>query len=62
MIKEWYDMGKEKRDECGMKGHEFVNHKDIMMSGKMMSENFIKQMDKAFEMWKPKKRFKMHKA
>ena len=62
MIKEWYDMDPEERRECGMKGHEFVNHENIMMSGTQMSENFIKQMDKGFEMWKPKKRFTMHKA
>ena len=61
-IKDWYDMGPEKRQECGVKGQEFVNREDVMMSGKMMSENFIKHMDKAFEMWKPKKRFKMHKS
>ena len=61
-IKDWYDMGPEKRQECGIKGQEFVNREDVMMSGKMMSENFIKHMDKAFEMWKPKKRFKIHKS
>ena len=61
-IKDWYDMGPEKRQECGVKGQEFVNREDVMMSGKMMSENFIKHMDKAFEMWKPKKRFKIHKS
>ena len=62
MIKEWYDMDSEKRKECGMKGYEFVNREDVMMSSTQMSENFIKHMDKGFEMWKPKKRFTMYKS
>ena len=40
-IKEWYDMDKEKRDECGKLGHEFVMGDDSMMSAKNMSQNFI---------------------
>ena len=44
------------------KGYEFVNREDVMMSSTQMSENFIKHMDKGFEMWKPKKRFTMYKS
>ena len=40
-MKEWYDMGAEKRSECGMKGHEFVMGDESMMSAKSMSQNFI---------------------
>tara|TARA_B100000424_G_scaffold206217_1_gene163390 strand:+ start:1038 stop:2417 length:1380 start_codon:yes stop_codon:yes gene_type:complete len=61
-IKDWYDEGKEKRKECGMKGHEFVKSDQSMMSGTAMSENFIKQMDNAFDKWESRKRFSIFKA
>jgi hypothetical protein len=61
-MKDWYDMDSEKRVECGMKGHEFVMRDDVMMSSEAMSQNFIDHMDKAFEMWKPKKRYSIYKV
>ena len=61
-MKEWYDMGAEKRSECGMKGHEFVMGDESMMSAKSMSQNFIEQMDIGFSNWKPRKRFSIFKA
>ena len=57
VLKEWYDMGEEKRNECGMKGHEFVNSDESMMSSTAMSKNFIDQMDVGFDNWKPRKRY-----
>ena len=56
-IKDWYDEGSEKRLEYGNAGHLYVNDKDVMMTGKMMSQNFIDHMDKGLEMWKPRKRY-----
>ena len=56
-IKEWYDMGKEERDNCGMAGHEFVTGEDSMMSAKAMCRNFTDHMNTAFKKWKPRKRF-----
>tara|TARA_Y100001970_G_scaffold289548_1_gene420315 strand:- start:659 stop:2047 length:1389 start_codon:yes stop_codon:yes gene_type:complete len=61
-IKEWHDMDSDERRQCGMKGHEFVNKDDIMMSSKKMCQNFIDHMDKGFEMWKPRKRYSIFKA
>ncbi len=61
-MKEWYDMGKEERDKCGMMGHEFVMSDDAMMSATAMSNLFIDHMDTAFEKWKPRKRFTMFEA
>ena len=61
-LKEWYDTPKEDRIKAGLKGHEFVMSDDAMMSGKAMSENFIKQMDNAFEKWKPRKRYSIFKV
>ena len=61
-MKYWYDMDSEKRNECGMKGYEFVKSDDAMMTAEMMSQNFMDHMDKGFEMWKPRKRYRMFKA
>jgi len=61
-IKEWYDMDKDKREECGKLGHEFVMSDDAMMSSTAMSQNFIDHMDTAFDKWKPRKRYTMFKA
>ena len=61
-IKEWYDMGKEKREECGRLGHEFVMSDDAMMSATAMSNNFVSHMNTAFEKWTPRKRFTMHEV
>ena len=61
-IKEWHDMDSDERRQCGMKGHEFVNKDDIMMSSKKMCQNFIDHMDKGFGMWKPRKRYSIFKA
>ena len=61
-IKDWYDVGAEKRKECGMKGHEFVTGDDSMMSATAMSQNFIDHMDTTFDKWKPRKRYGIFKA
>jgi len=61
-IKDWYDVGKEKRDECGLEGHKFVMGDESMMSAKNMSQNFINHMDTAFNKWKPRKRYSIFKA
>ena len=61
-LKEWYDMGPEKRNECGQLGYEFVMSDDAMMSAKAMSQNFIDHMDTAFEKWTPRKRYTIFKA
>ena len=56
-IKEWYEVPKENRDKCGLKGHEFVMSDDAMMSAKAMSQNFIDHMDRGFKEFKPRKKF-----
>ena len=61
-LKEWYDMGGDKRKERGKLGHEFVMGDDAMMSATAMSNNFISHMDTTFEKWTPRKRFTMHKV
>jgi len=61
-IYDWYKMDVDKRKECGLKGHEFVMTEEIGMSGEQMSKNFIRDMDKAFDMWKPRKRYSIFKV
>jgi glycosyltransferase involved in cell wall biosynthesis len=61
-MKYWYDMDSEKRRECGMKGYEFVNNDESMMSATNMCQNFMDHMDTAFEKWKPRKRYSIFKA
>ena len=61
-IKEWFDMSKEERQKCGLKGHEFVKRDDVMMTAEAMCQNFMDHMDKGFEMWKPRKRYTMYKS
>ena len=61
-MKDWYDMDSEKRQECGMKGYEFVMGEESMMTSKNMCQNFINHMDKGFEKWKPRKRYSMFKV
>ena len=61
-MKEWYDMERDERNGCGMKGHEFVNDDEIMMSSKAMCQNFMNHMDTAFEKFKPRKPFSIFKA
>ena len=61
-MKEWYDEGSDKREECGIQGHEFVMSEDAMQSTKMMSQNFIDQMETAFDKWTPRKRYTLYKT
>ena len=56
-IKQWYEVPKENRDKCGLKGHEFVMSDDAMMSAKAMSQNFIDHMDRCFKEFEPRKKF-----
>ena len=45
-----------------MAGNKYVFDKDVMMTGKMMSQNFIDHMNKGFEMWKSRKRYSIFKV
>ena len=57
VLKEWYDMGPEKRRERGLLGHKFAMSDEAMMSASAMCQNFIDHMDTAFEKWTPRKRY-----
>jgi glycosyltransferase involved in cell wall biosynthesis len=61
-IKHFYDMGKEQREECGFKGHEFVCGDESMMSARWMCKNFTDHMNTAFDKWTPRKRYEIYEV
>ncbi len=61
-IQYWYDLGKEQREECGFKGHEWVCGDEAMMSARAMCGLFIDHMETAFEKWTPRERYEVYKV
>jgi len=57
----WYKLSKEKREEYGMAGHNWVNGNESNMSAKRMSDRFIECIDECFEKWTPRQKFTMYK-
>ena len=55
----WYKLGDEKRKEYGEVGRQWVMSDDARMTSKHMSDSFIKNIDRCFEKWSPKKRYTM---
>ena len=55
---EWYKVGPEERDKCGELGRQFVLNEG-RMTGKQMSESFIKNIETTFEKWKPREKYIM---
>jgi hypothetical protein len=53
---EWYKAGTEERERCGEVGRQFVLG-DGRMTGKHMSESFIKNIEATFENWKPREQY-----
>ena len=61
-IKQWYEMDKDERRKCGIKGHYFVKSKDSNMSAKNMCGLFVDHMNTAFEKFEPRKRINVYKV
>jgi len=61
-LKEWYDMDKEERTRCGVKGHYFVKSDDANMSARAMGGLFIEHMETAFDKWTPRKKINVYKV
>ena len=53
---EWYKVGPEERERCGEAGRQWVMSDDARMTGKHMSESFIKNIETTFEKWKPREK------
>jgi hypothetical protein len=61
LIREFYDMGKEKRKEAGIKGREWMLT-DGNLSTEHMCESLIEGMETAFSNWKPIKKYNLIKV
>ena len=61
-LKEWYEMDKDERRRCGIKGHYFVKSTDSNMSAKNMCRLFYEHMETAFEKFEPRKKFNIYKG
>ena len=61
-ISYWYEVGKEKRQECGEIGHEWVCGDESMMSARWMCKNFEDHMNVALDKFKPRERYEVFKV
>jgi len=53
---EWYKVGAKERERCGELGRQFVLNEG-RMTGKHMSESFIKNIEATFKNWKPREQY-----
>tara|TARA_Y100000004_G_scaffold160088_1_gene187296 strand:+ start:485 stop:1888 length:1404 start_codon:yes stop_codon:yes gene_type:complete len=53
---EWYKVGPKERERCGELGRQFVLNEG-RMTGKHMSESFIKNIEATFKNWKPREQY-----
>lgn len=60
-ILEWYNISGDKRKKAGLKGREFLLDENTGMSAKNMGDRFIKDIDTAFQNWKPIDNFELIK-
>ena len=52
-----YNKGPEERERCGEIGRKWVLSDDARMSGKQMSDSFIRNIETTFEKWKPREKY-----
>ena len=55
---EWYETGPKERERCGEIGRQFVLNEG-KMTGKHLSDSFIKNIETCFEKWKPREKYIM---
>jgi glycosyltransferase involved in cell wall biosynthesis len=60
-ISYWYEVGAEKRQECGEIGHEWVSGDESMMSARWMCKNFEDHMNTALDKFEPRERYEVFK-
>jgi len=58
-IKYWYDIGKEKREEYGELGRQWVVSNDARMTSDYLGKSFVEAIDACFKNWKPRERYIM---
>jgi glycosyltransferase involved in cell wall biosynthesis len=61
-IKAVYNLSKEKRKACGMKGREWALSDEAGFTSKKMGVNVINTLDKLFKTWKPREKYELVNA
>ena len=61
-ILEWYKTPKEERDKAGLEGREYCLLEETGISAINMGKRFIKDMNTAFDNWKPIDRYKVYEV
>ncbi len=61
-IEEWYNTSAEERERVGELGRQYAFEDDIGFTAENMCGRFMKDMDKAFDVWKPRKRYQIYKV
>ena len=58
-IEDWFNTSSEEREIVGELGRQYAHLDKVGFTAENMCGRFIKDMDKAFEMWKPRKRYEI---
>jgi glycosyltransferase involved in cell wall biosynthesis len=58
-IEDWFNTPHEEREIVGELGRQYAHLDKVGFTAENMCGRFIKDMDKAFEMWKPRKRYEI---
>jgi glycosyltransferase involved in cell wall biosynthesis len=61
-IKAVYNLSKEERKACGMKGREWALSDEAGFTGEKMGVNVINTLDKLFATWKPREKYELVNA
>ena len=61
-IKAVYDLSKEERKACGLKGREWALSDEAGFTGEKMGVNVINTLDKLFKTWKPREKYELVNA
>ena len=61
-IEEWYNTPTEERERVGELGKQYTYESEVGFTAENMCGRFMKDMDKAFKVWKPRKRYEITKV
>ena len=61
-IEDWFNTPAEERERVGELGRQYTHLEEVSFTAEHMCGRFMKDMDKAFEMWKPRKRYAITKV
>ena len=58
-IEEWFNTPAEERERVGELGRQYAHLEEVSFTAEHMCDRFMKDMDKAFKVWKPRKRYEI---